>query len=103
MLFLYKMLIFCVKYVNNTLKDKFNLNITFKFKPVTGPDNLLLLLIQHWAQDAHVFLIENNWHDFITLLLFQSYTGGWPAKFIHFLKSKVSENSLNETEENKNK
>ena len=45
MLFLYKTLIFYIKYVNNTLKDKFDLNITSKFKSVTGPDDLFLLLI----------------------------------------------------------
>ena len=45
MFFLYRMLIFCVKYVNSTLKDKFNLNIIFKFKLVTGSNDLLLLLV----------------------------------------------------------
>ena len=92
-----------MKYVNSTLKNKFNLNTTFKLKPVTGPDNLLLLLIQHWAWNAHVFPTENNQHDFATLLLFQSYTGGQPAEFIHSLKGKVSEDPLDKAEENKNR
>ena len=103
MLFLYETLILHMKYVNNTLKDKFDLDITFKPKPVTEPDNLLLLLVQHWAWNAHVFLMKDNWHDFATLLLFQSYTGGWPAEFIHSLKGKTSEDPLDKAEENKNK
>ena len=96
MLFLYGTLILHMKYVNDTLKDKFNLNTTFKPKPVTGPDDLLLLLIQHWAQNAHVFPTENNQHDLAMLLLFQFYTGSWPAKFIHSLKGKASKDDNND-------
>ena len=103
MLFLYKMLIFHMKYINSTLKDKFNLNITFKPKPVTELDDLLLLLIQYWAWNAHVFLTEDNWYDFAMLLLFQFYTDSQPAEFIHFSKGKTSEDLLNEAEKNKNK
>ena len=103
MLFLYETLILHMKYVNSTLKDKFNLNITFKPKSVVGSDDLLLLLIQHWAQNAYVFPTENNQYDLATLLLFQFYTGGQPVKFIHFLKGKASEDSLGKAEENKNR
>ena len=45
MLFLYRILILCIKYVNDTFKDKFSLNTTFKAKSVTKPDDLFLLLI----------------------------------------------------------
>ena len=101
--FLYKMLILCMKYINSTLKDKFNLNTTFKFKSVAESDDLLLLLIQHWAQNAHVFLTEDNQYNFVTLLLFQFYTDSQPAEFIHFLKSKISKDLLDKAKENKNK
>ena len=70
MLFLYETLILYMKYINNTLKDKFNLNITFKLKPVTESDNLLFLLVKHWAWNAYVFFMKDNWYDLITLLLF---------------------------------
>ncbi|KAH8749401.1 hypothetical protein BGZ57DRAFT_138602 [Hyaloscypha finlandica] len=36
-----------VKYINRTLKVKFDLDTTSKPKPVAGPDDLLLLLVQH--------------------------------------------------------
>lgn len=36
-----------VKYINGTLKVKFKLDTTSKSKPVAGPDDLLLLLVQH--------------------------------------------------------
>jgi hypothetical protein len=35
------------KYINGTLKVKFDLDTTSKPKPVAGPDDLLLLLVQH--------------------------------------------------------
>ena len=103
MLFLYGMLILHVKYVNDTLKNKFNLNITFKLKLMTELDNLLLLLIQHWVWDAHVFPTKNDWYNFIMLLLFQFYMGSQPAEFIHSLKNKASENPLDKAKKNKNK
>lgn len=103
MLFLYGTLILRVKYVNGTLKDEFGLDTTSKPKPVAGPDDLLLLLVQHWARDAHVFPTEDDRHDLATLLLFQSYTGGRPAEFVHSSKGKASEDPLGEVEENKNR
>ena len=103
MLFLYRTLILHMKYINSTLKDKFDLNTIFKPKPVAGSDNLLLLLIQHWAWDAHVFPTEDNQHDLVMLLLFQSYTGGQLAEFIHSSKGKASKDPLGKAEENKNK
>ena len=66
---------------------------------MAGPDDLLLLLVQHWAWDDHVFPTEDDRHDVATLLLFQSYTGGRPAEFVHSSKGKASEDPLGEAEE----
>jgi hypothetical protein len=44
-----------VKYINGELKDKFELDTKSKPKPVTGSDDLLLLLTQHWARDVLLF------------------------------------------------
>jgi hypothetical protein len=98
------MLILRVKYINGTLKVKFELDTTSKSKPVAGPDDLLLLLVQHWARDEHVYPTEDDRHDVATILLFQSYTGGRPAEFVYSSKGKASEDPLGEAEEtNKNK
>ncbi|CCD51206.1 hypothetical protein BofuT4_uP085680.1 [Botrytis cinerea T4] len=69
--------------INGTLEDNFRLDITAKAKPATGPDDLLLLFVQHWARDKSVFPTEDDRHDIITIMLFQSYTGGRPAEFVH--------------------
>ena len=70
---------------------------------MAGPDDLLLLLVQHWARDEHVYPTEDDRHDVATILLFQSYTGGRPAEFVHSSKGKASEDPLGEVEEtNKN-
>ena len=93
-----------MKYINGTLKDEFGLDTTSKSKPVAGPDDLLLLLVQHWARDAHVFPTEDDRLDLATLLLFQSYTGGRPAEFVHSSKGKASKDPLGEAEKaNKNR
>jgi hypothetical protein len=41
----YRILILRAKYINGTLKVRFELDITSKSKPVAGPDDLLLLLV----------------------------------------------------------
>ena len=103
-LFFYRILILRAKYINSTLKDRFELDTTSKSKPVAGPDDLLLLLVQHWARDEHVFPTEDDRHNVATILLFQSYTGGRPAEFVHSSKGEASEDPLGETEEiNKNR
>jgi hypothetical protein len=94
----YRILILRAKYINGTLKVKFDLDTTSKSKPVAGPDDLLLLLVQHWARDEHVFPTEDDRHDVATILLFQSYTGGRPAEFVHSSKGKASEDPLGEAE-----
>jgi hypothetical protein len=104
LLLLYGTLILRVKYINGTLKVKFELDTTSKSKPVAGPDDLLLLLVQHWARDEHVYPTEDDRHDVATILLFQSYTGGRPAEFVHSSKGKASEDPLGEADEtDKNK
>ena len=91
------------KYIISILKNKFDLNATFKFKSVIESDNLLLLLFQHWVQNTHVFLTENDHFDFTTIMLFQFYMGSQPAKFVHVSKGQVSEDPFGLVEEtNKN-
>jgi hypothetical protein len=87
-----------LKYINGTLKDKFGLDATSKPKPVAGPDDLLLLLAQHWARDESVFPTEDDRHDVATILLFQSYTGGRLVEFVHSSKGKASQDTLGEAE-----
>ncbi|CZR51447.1 uncharacterized protein PAC_01323 [Phialocephala subalpina] len=92
-----------LKYIDGILKVEFKLDTTFKPKPVAGPDDLLLMLVQHWARDKSVFPTEDDRHDVATIILFQAYTGGRPAEFVYTSKGKASENPLGEREEsNKN-
>ncbi|KAL5320094.1 hypothetical protein ACEPPN_013156 [Leptodophora sp. 'Broadleaf-Isolate-01'] len=49
-----------VKYIDGTLKPEFKLRTTSKSKPVAGPDDLLLLLVEHWARDEFVFPTEDD-------------------------------------------
>lgn len=100
---LHEPLILQVKYINSKLKRDFDLDSTFKLKPVAEPDNLLLLLVQHWAQNEHAFLTEDNWLDVATILLFQFYTEGQSAEFVHSSKNAVSEDPLEKAEIIKNK
>ena len=66
---------------------------------MAGPDDLLLLLVQLWARDQSVFPTEDDRHDFATIMLFQSYTGGRPAEFVHSSKGRASQDPLGEDEE----
>jgi hypothetical protein len=50
---------------------------------VTGPDDLLLLLVQHWARDESVFPTEDDRLDLPTIMLFQSYTGCRLVELVH--------------------
>ncbi len=88
-----------MKYINGELKVKFGLDTTSKPKPVARPDDLLLLLVQHWACDESIFPTEDDHHDVTTIMLFQSYTGGRPVEFIHSLKGKASQDPLGEAED----
>jgi len=76
------------KYINTVLKVDFDLDSTSKPKPVIGPDNLLLLLVQHWARDESVFPTGDNQHSLATIMLFNAYTGGRSAEFVHTSKGK---------------
>ena len=75
--------------------------MTSKPKPVSGPDDLLLLLVQHWARDKSVFPTEDDRLNVATIMLFQSYTGGRPAEFVHASKGKASQDPLGEAEDAK--
>ena len=63
---------------------------------MAGPDDLLLFLVHHWASDESVFPTEDDRHDVATVMLFQAYTGGRPAEFVHASKGKASEDPLGE-------
>ena len=92
-----------MKYIDGTLKVDFELDTTSKPKPVAGPDDLLLMLVQHWARDESVFPTEDDRYDVATVMLFQAYIGGRPTEFVHSSKGKASEDPLGEREEtNKN-
>lgn len=69
---------------------------------MAGPDDLLLLLTQLWARDRSAFPTEDDRHDVATIMLFQAYTGGRPAEFVHVSKGKASQDPLGEAEANKN-
>jgi len=93
-----------LQYINGKLKVDFELDTMSKPKPVAGLDDLLLLLVQHWACDESVFPTEDDRHDVATIMLFQSYTGGRPAEFVHSSKGKASQDPLGEAEDaNKHK
>lgn len=78
------MLICGFKYINSKLKVDFDLDTTFKPKPVARLDDLLLLLVQHWARDEFVFSTEDDRHNVTSIMLFQSYTGRDPLGEIEF-------------------
>lgn len=98
-IFLYQALILRVKYINGILKIKSNLDTTSKFKPIAGLDDLLLLLVQHQAWDRSVFPTKDDRHNVATILLFQSYTSGRPAEFVHSSKGEASKDPLGEAKE----
>jgi hypothetical protein len=56
-LLLYCMLICGFKYINSKLKVDFDLDTTFKPKPVARLDDLLLLLVQHWAREMMMMMM----------------------------------------------
>ena len=66
---------------------------------MVGPDDLLLLLVQHWARDESVFLTEDDRHDVATIMLFLSYIGGRLTEFVYSSKGKASQDPLGEVEE----
>ena len=88
-----------MQYINGKLKVDFELDTTSKPKPVAGPDDLLLLLVQHWARDKSVFPTEDDRLDVATIMLFQSYTGGRPAEFVYSSKGKASQDPLGDAED----
>ena len=87
------------KFINTELKIEYDLEDTAKPKPVAGVDDLLLLLTQYWARDESVYRTEDDRHDVATIMLFQAYTGGRPAEFVHSSKGKASQDPLGDEEE----
>jgi hypothetical protein len=63
---------------------------------VTGPDDLLLLLVQHWARDQSIFPTEDDRLDLSTIMLFQSYTGCRPAELVHSSRGRAGQDPLAE-------
>jgi hypothetical protein len=88
-----------LEYINSTLKRDFRLDTTSKPKPVAGPDDLLLLLVQHQARGESVFPTEDDRHDVATIMFFQSYTGSRLAEFVHPPKGKASQDPLGKVED----
>jgi hypothetical protein len=74
----------------------FELDTSAKLKPVTGPDDLLLLLVQHWARDESIFPTEDDRLDLPTIMLFQSYTGCRPAELVHAPRGRGLQDPLDE-------
>jgi hypothetical protein len=74
----------------------FELDTSAKPKPVTGPDDLLLLLVQHWARDESIFPTEDDRLDLPTIMLFQSYTGCRPAELVHAPRGRGLQDPLDE-------
>jgi hypothetical protein len=92
-----------LKYINSILKVNFEQDIMSKPKPVAGPDDMFLIFVQYWARDKSIFLTEDDHYDIAIVILFQAYTSGRPAEFVHSSKGKTSEDPLGEREEtNKN-
>ena len=63
---------------------------------MTGPDDLLLLLVHHWARDKSVFPTEDDRLDLPTIMLFQSYTGCRPAELVHAPRGRGLQDPLDE-------
>ena len=63
---------------------------------MTGPDDLLLLLVQHWARDKSIFPTEDDRLDLPTIMLFQSYTGCRPAELVHAPRGRGLQDPLDE-------
>ena len=59
-----------LKYINGTLKVDFQLDTTSKPKPIAGPDDLLLMLVQYQARNKSVFPTKDNHYDVATVILF---------------------------------
>jgi hypothetical protein len=59
-----------LKYINGYLKDKFNLDVLAKCKPVMGVDDLLLGLTHHWSRDISIFHTKDDRLDLPTIMLF---------------------------------
>ena len=69
---------------------------SLKAKPVMGVDDLLRVLVYHWAKDQSVFPNERQRVQLATILLFAAYTSSRPAELVDAQvseKSKKNENN----------
>jgi hypothetical protein len=55
---------------------------------VTRLDDLLLMVVQHWARDEFVFPTEDDRHDVATVMLFQAYTDVDPRNLFTHRRAK---------------
>ena len=88
------------KFINGELTTDYDLDNMPKPKPLAGVDTLLLILTHHWARDESIFRTEDDRLDFACVTLFQAYTGGRPAEFVHGSKNAASQDPLGEKEKN---
>jgi hypothetical protein len=70
---------------------------------VAGSDDLFFILIQYWVRDESIFLIEDNRHNIVIIILFQTYINNQLIKFIYLSKNKINENFLGEKEKTNKK
>lgn len=63
---------------------------------MTGSDDFLLLLVQHWACDESIFPTKDNRLDLPTTMLFQSYTGCRPTELVHVPRGSGLQDPLDE-------
>jgi hypothetical protein len=66
-------------------------------KPVASSDDLLKVLIHHWAVDESVFPTEDDRLDLATIILFQAYTGCRPAELVDGTKTQGRGDPLRES------
>ncbi|KAI9877636.1 MAG: hypothetical protein M1830_003251 [Pleopsidium flavum] len=67
-----------------------------KSKPVTGVNDLLLVLIHHWAKDTAIFPNEEQRVQLLTILLFAAFTAPRPAELDNPDDFDYEEDSVNE-------
>lgn len=59
-------------------------------KLVLGADDLILLLIYHWARDISIFPIEDQHLAFVIIMLLLIYIGCRSTELVHIAKGKVA-------------
>jgi hypothetical protein len=82
------------KYINATLKEKFQLDDQPATKPVMSVDDLFLGLTHHWSRDRSIFPTEDDRLDLPTIMLFQAYTACRPAELVDGTKCRGATDPL---------